>query len=405
MEKSYSSPQLSPSKAPSNKISMQTNDENRENGANFGNAAPCDNDGVEVRAQSMKVGMGMGKGDSTYGPTVQDDELPILKFVLMGDNSTGKTNLALRFAQNKFNADSAHTVGFEFQSKRMKVTNNLTIKAQLWDTAGQERYDSLTSTYLRGAVGILLVYDVTSRRTFENLDKWLAKIDESAHPNAVRALVGNKTDLTDKREVTTLEGLTYAKNRKMDFVEVSAERGENTEIAWRRLIMTCALSLVEDERKERLSFLGQGMRGSSMGNFDIYRSGEEILPLGWVLVGGEGGEVGGGEGGYMNVWTGETIRTKPNGKATGGDLLYEKSQVDIDQIDLTFANIRNVSSDGRNKKGVSWRKGGGKKVGNARSFGSADSKANGTSISFGLYDRKKGRDSARCMPKGGCAVM
>ena len=167
----------------------ESNDENRENSADVDEHSE-----PNIRPQSMRE---MSISD--------DEDEPVLKFVLMGDNSTGKTNLAFRFARNKFNPASSHTVGFEFQSKKMKVTNSLTIKAQLWDTAGQERYHSLTSAYLRNAVGILLVYDVTSRKSFEALNDWVKKIDENAHPNAVRALVGNKTDKGEDREVTTLE--------------------------------------------------------------------------------------------------------------------------------------------------------------------------------------------------------
>ena len=99
----------------------------------------------------------------------------LFKMVLIGDSGVGKTNLASRFAHNEFHADSKATIGVEFRSKTIEIDGK-EIKAQIWDTSGQERYRAVTSVYYRGALGALLVYDVSRRATFENVQQWLREI-------------------------------------------------------------------------------------------------------------------------------------------------------------------------------------------------------------------------------------
>ena len=99
----------------------------------------------------------------------------LFKVVLIGDSGVGKSNLLSRFTQNQFNIESKSTIGVEFATKTI-VTEGKTIKAQIWDTAGQERYRAITSAYYRGAVGALVVYDITKDISFENVEKWLAEV-------------------------------------------------------------------------------------------------------------------------------------------------------------------------------------------------------------------------------------
>ncbi|KAA8541341.1 hypothetical protein F0562_025304 [Nyssa sinensis] len=107
-----------------------------------------------------------------------DDECDYLfKTVLIGDSAVGKSNLLWRFARDEFLLDSKPTIGVEFAYRNIKVGDKL-IKAQIWDTAGQERFRAITSSYYRGALGALLVYDITRRATFENLKKWLYELRE-----------------------------------------------------------------------------------------------------------------------------------------------------------------------------------------------------------------------------------
>jgi Ras-related protein Rab-11A len=114
--------------------------------------------------------------------------------VIIGDSGVGKSNLLSRFTRNEFHLDSKSTIGVEFATRSISHDGKI-IKAQIWDTAGQERYRAITSAYYRGAVGALLVYDISKRLTFENVERWLKELRTHADPSIVVMLVGNKCDL------------------------------------------------------------------------------------------------------------------------------------------------------------------------------------------------------------------
>ena len=145
----------------------------------------------------------------------------ILLVVLIGDSNVGKTNILSRFTNDEFNLDSKATVGVEFSSKCVKIGNTV-IKAQIWDTAGQERYRSITSAYYRGAVGALMVYDITSRSSFENVEGWLSELRQHSEGDMVVILIGNKCDLANQRCISTEEAIAYAEKHNMAFIETSA---------------------------------------------------------------------------------------------------------------------------------------------------------------------------------------
>lgn len=129
--------------------------------------------------------------------------------VLIGDSGVGKSNLLSRFTRNEFNIDSKSTIGVEFATRSIQVDSK-TIKAQIWDTAGQERYRAITSAYYRGAVGALLVYDISKHNTYENVTRWLKELRDHADSNIVIMLVGNKSDLRHLRAVHTDEAKAFA---------------------------------------------------------------------------------------------------------------------------------------------------------------------------------------------------
>jgi small GTP-binding protein len=132
-----------------------------------------------------------------------------LLVVLIGDSGVGKSNLLSRFTRNEFNLDSKSTIGVEFATRSIQVDSK-TIKAQIWDTAGQERYRAITSAYYRGAVGALLVYDISKHQTYENVTRWLKELRDHADANIVIMLVGNKSDLRHLRAVPTDEAKSFA---------------------------------------------------------------------------------------------------------------------------------------------------------------------------------------------------
>ena len=159
----------------------------------------------------------------------------LFKIVLIGDSSVGKTNIFTKYLNDEFDPDSKATVGVEFGTKNFKIENKI-IKVQIWDTAGQERYRSITNAYYKGAKGSLLVYDITNKLSFDNLDKWLSELKNNTDENLSVILVGNKSDLKLDRAVTIEEGKKKAEFHKMAFIETSALSGDNIEKAFNELI-------------------------------------------------------------------------------------------------------------------------------------------------------------------------
>ena len=126
----------------------------------------------------------------------------IFKIVLIGDSGVGKTNILSRYINNEFSLATQSTVGVEFGSKIIKK-NGKVIKLQIWDTAGQERYKSITSAYYKGSRGAFVVYDITRKTTYDNIDKWIGELKTNGSEDVLIMLVGNKSDLEEKREVIT----------------------------------------------------------------------------------------------------------------------------------------------------------------------------------------------------------
>ncbi|XP_028327655.1 ras-related protein Rab-25-like [Gouania willdenowi] len=159
----------------------------------------------------------------------------VFKVVLIGESGVGKTNLLSRFTKNEFNHDSRTTIGVEFSTRTVQL-GGFTAKAQIWDTAGLERYRAITSAYYRGAVGALMVYDITKHPTYDGVERWLKELYEHAESNIVIMLVGNKSDLESERSVPTEEARRYAENRGLLFLETSALQSTNVEAAFNHVL-------------------------------------------------------------------------------------------------------------------------------------------------------------------------
>ncbi|GER25332.1 RAB GTPase 11C [Striga asiatica] len=159
----------------------------------------------------------------------------LFKVVLIGDSGVGKSNLLSRFTRNEFCLESKSTIGVEFATRTLQVEGR-TVKAQIWDTAGQERYRAITSAYYRGALGALLVYDVTKKTTFENVNRWLRELRDHADSNIVIMLIGNKTDLKHLRAVDTEDAQGFAEKEGLSFLETSALEATNVEQAFQTLL-------------------------------------------------------------------------------------------------------------------------------------------------------------------------
>ncbi|KAI3680761.1 hypothetical protein L6452_35537 [Arctium lappa] len=169
------------------------------------------------------------------GSYVDDDYDYLFKVVLIGDSGVGKSNLLSRFSKNEFSLDSKSTIGVEFATRSICVDDKI-IKGQIWDTAGQERYRAITSAYYRGTVGALIVYDITRKVTFENVERWLRELREHTDQNIVIMLVGNKADLHHLRAVQTDEAKAFSERENVFFMETSALEALNVENAFTEVL-------------------------------------------------------------------------------------------------------------------------------------------------------------------------
>ena len=150
----------------------------------------------------------------------------LFKLIIVGDTNVGKTNIMSKYIRDQFNFNSKSTIGVEFGTKIITIENKK-IKAQIWDTAGQERYKSITSAYYKGAKGALVVYDITNKFTFDSVDKWVQDLNSYGDKNLTLLLVGNKSDLEEKRQVNKDEGEEKARSFGLGFIETSACSGDN----------------------------------------------------------------------------------------------------------------------------------------------------------------------------------
>ncbi|KAK9051789.1 hypothetical protein SSX86_028417 [Deinandra increscens subsp. villosa] len=184
----------------------------------------------------------------------------LFKIVLIGDSAVGKSNLLARFARDEFYPNSKSTIGVEFQTQKIGIKGK-EIKAQIWDTAGQERFRAVTSAYYRGAVGALLVYDISRRQTFHSIGRWLNELHTHSDMNVVSILVGNKLDLKDAREVSTEEGKLLAESEGLFFMETSALDSSNVTAAFETVVKEIYNILsrkVMESQKHEPSLTGNG---------------------------------------------------------------------------------------------------------------------------------------------------
>jgi len=155
----------------------------------------------------------------------------LFKLLLIGDSGVGKSCLLLRFADDTYTESYISTIGVDFKIRTIELETK-TVKLQIWDTAGQERFRTITSSYYRGAHGIIVVYDVTDQDTFSNVRQWLQEIDRYACEGVNKLLVGNKSDLEGKRGVEYNAAKEFADQLGIPFLETSAKNATNVEQAF-----------------------------------------------------------------------------------------------------------------------------------------------------------------------------
>ena len=183
----------------------------------------------------------------------------IIKILTLGDTQVGKSSIVLRYTEDKFDDNQLSTIGIDYKTKYMKMDDS-SVKVLIWDTAGQEKFQNIAKQYYKGANGVLLIYDICSRKTFERIEFWLKELKENNRIDELFiCLVGNKNDMEDKREISIEEGEKYAKDNNIPFLEVSAKSGKGIIDLFKKVIKG-ALDKVyiknekeEGEEKVRLS--------------------------------------------------------------------------------------------------------------------------------------------------------
>ncbi|KAI8325571.1 GTP-binding protein SAS1, partial [Martensiomyces pterosporus] len=167
----------------------------------------------------------------------------LMKLLLIGDSGVGKSCVLLRFSDDSFTPSFITTIGIDFKIRTIELDGKR-IKLQIWDTAGQERFRTITTAYYRGAMGILLVYDVTDERSFNNIENWYRNIEQHASEGVNKILIGNKCDIEERRAVPKEKGQKLAEELGIKFLETSAKSNTNVDEAF--------FSLARDIKKRLL---------------------------------------------------------------------------------------------------------------------------------------------------------
>ena len=149
-----------------------------------------------------------------------------IKLLVLGDLSVGKSSFIYKFIEDKFNTDSIPTTGLDLKTADLLI-NNKKVRVQLWDTVGQEKYKSITQNLILRVQGIIILFDITNKDSFNNLNEWIKTVREQVGNNLAILLVGNKCDLEENRLVFKEEANIFAKNEKIKYIETSCKTGEN----------------------------------------------------------------------------------------------------------------------------------------------------------------------------------
>jgi small GTP-binding protein len=178
------------------------------------------------------------------------------KFIVIGSSGVGKTAILKRLVDDVFTQESQSTIGVEFIATTVDV-GGTSVKLQIWDTAGQERFRSIAKAYFRSAVGVILVFDLTDRKSFEDLNGWLNDVHSLCDPNAVVTLIGNKSDLTKERAISQSEAESFAKMHQLTYLETSALGGDNIQEAFQRTAETVYRKSSKDKNPDSPSIQGK----------------------------------------------------------------------------------------------------------------------------------------------------
>ena len=175
----------------------------------------------------------------------------LFKLLLIGDSGVGKTCILFRFSDDAFNTTFISTIGIDFKLKTIELNGKI-IKLQIWDTAGQERFHTITTAYYRGALGVMMVYDITDKKSFDDITNWLRAIQEHANPNVEKMIIGNKCDMEERRVILKEHGEAVANANDALFLETSAKTNTNVDEAFEQIAERILNKTIIEEDSEQI---------------------------------------------------------------------------------------------------------------------------------------------------------
>ncbi|KAH7934893.1 hypothetical protein HPB52_001876 [Rhipicephalus sanguineus] len=187
----------------------------------------------------------------------------MFKILIIGNSSVGKTSFLFRYADDSFTSAFVSTVGIDFKVKTV-FRHDKRVKLQIWDTAGQERYRTITTAYYRGAMGFILMYDVTNEESFNSVQDWVTQIKTYSWDNAQVILVGNKCDMEDERVVSAERGRQLADQLGLEFFETSAKENVNVKAVFERLVDIICDKMSESLDSDPALLAGGGAKGTHL---------------------------------------------------------------------------------------------------------------------------------------------
>ncbi|CAG4937904.1 ras-related protein Rab-3 [Colias croceus] len=204
-----------------------------------------------------------GGGDPKWPKEAADQNFDYMfKLLIIGNSSVGKTSFLFRYADDSFTSAFVSTVGIDFKVKTV-FRHDKRVKLQIWDTAGQERYRTITTAYYRGAMGFILMYDITNEESFNSVQDWVTQIETYSWDNAQVILVGNKCDMEEERVISQERGRQLAEQLGVQFFETSAKENINVKAVFEKLVDIICDKMSESLDSEPAMVAG-GARGQKL---------------------------------------------------------------------------------------------------------------------------------------------
>jgi small GTP-binding protein len=223
-----------------------------ENTNNTPNLSSSSNKNLNPRLKSVEYRRSeLNNSRYTGDSSIMDRVVYRFKVILLGDIAVGKTSILSRFVEEKFTIEYKCNVGVEFKVKSLFLDESTGADLQIWDTCGEERFRTITRQYYRDSNGVILIFDLTNRNSFERLHSWLEDITEFGPKETNTIIIGNKSDLIEERKTNFNEAYNFATKNNIQYIEVSAKTGNNVGLLFENLTKSMVKKEQENEKKRK----------------------------------------------------------------------------------------------------------------------------------------------------------